>query len=80
MELVLIGIALMGTLAALYIQARAFTTLNKQTLDFLDKNMQVGGTPIDIARKQQDHQLEISKIEVDRLKELRAQRIASLGD
>lgn len=67
-------------LAALSIQALAFVRLARNHLNFLEKNMQVGGTPIDLARAQFEVQAEINRGEAERIKELRAQRMASFND
>lgn len=81
MDFLLIGgLGALSVLAALYLQARAFVQITKDNLAFLEKNMMVGGTPIDLARTQQLHQIEVSRAELERIKELRAQRFSSLSD
>lgn len=54
--------------------------MHQKSLDFMANNMQVGGQPVSIVKAQQQMQHEVQKVEIDRLKELRQQRVASMGD
>lgn len=62
------------SLGALAIFGYVVLQIQKSYILFLEKNMQVGGTPITLIKEQKEFEKEMVKAEAERFREIRAVR------
>lgn len=80
MDIATLALTFSALICTIWVFGRVILQLHANSLDFLRENAQVGGQPLAIVKAQQEMQHKMQDVQIERLKELRADRINSLGD